>query len=110
MNWTACNSVFASELTAKPNDVPTKPLITAMTIIKSAEPCISKPKNVKLMYDKNAAWSIAKKLNVRAYPIINSNFPTGSDINLSSVPLVLSLKVAIEVIKNIKIRGNKAKM
>ena len=52
------------------------------------------------------AWTAASRPNAIPYPASRSPLAIGSDISRSSVPLVRSRSIAIDVIRNMMMNGN----
>ena len=105
MNCTAWNSVVAKALRKRPSAIPRSAFATAISTTAQTGPAVSSPSN------PNATRRRDRRLHGRdggkGEPVAPSRSPfaIGIDISRSSVPLVRSRSIAIEVTRNIEVNG-----
>lgn len=97
MNWTAWNSVRANALTNSPSAMPSSALPMASSATSQAPCGASSPSALKPTVQTTAAWIVASAPNASPQPASRSSLASGSVISRSSVPVVRSRSIVIDV-------------
>ena len=105
MNWITWNSVRANALASRPIAIPSSALAIASATTAIVEPAASTPSTANATIAVAVACTAATRANAIPYPSSRSSLASGSVISRSSVPVVRSRSIVIDVIRNIMISG-----